>query len=229
MYCPQCGSKLDNSKYCPSCSENLDALHKYISYKSAIKLFFTVFFFIFIGFLIYGSDSITSTTANNYIYLASLLFIFIIVYPIFYQWVVIPVIRRSQSQRYCPKCEHEDFNENFCVECGYNLKNVLGCFKCNLGVDLYDIEFNKNYINIYRHIIERGDSGGEYHERLAPNTLYSIRNLELSPCKTLIFHRLCLKFEHGGRVYNFKLKNRDEDKVNAILSSCPYDTNSSEL
>ena len=139
--------------------------------------------------------------------------------------IILPL--SGHARIYCPKCENKNYNEKYCIKCGYNLENVLGCFSGNIGVDLYDIELNKKYINLYRHIIERAPDGpGEYHERLAPRTLSlgSIRNMRLSTCKTLlIFPKPCLKFEYGRDTIEFKMSRKDLNQVGKILSTGVYD------
>ena len=75
--------------------------------------------------------------------------------------------------------------------CGYNLKDILGYFITTN----YDIEMNKNYINIYR---KYASESADDVVKSAPETfkLNKIRNLRVSSCKTLFYNKPCLKFEY---------------------------------
>lgn len=224
IYCPQCGLKdSSNSRFCADCGEDLETGRNYLKrtrYLQYISAALILMFFI--SLIIAGSGM---STGDYSLFVIPILFFILTFISILLYKLILPFIS-GHARRYCPKCEHHDFNGNFCVNCGYNLENVLSCFKCNLGADLYDIELNKRYINLYRHIIEHQvDGSGEYHERLAPKTLYlgSIRNIRLSSCKTLIiFTQTCLKFEYYGSTLKFKVYRENINELNRILSMEVY-------
>lgn len=102
------------------------------------------------------------------------------------------------ASKYCPQCEESDFNEKFCVKCGYNLENVLGYFTVSKNY----IEVNKNYLNIYARIRRKGmptrRPGVHSHQRYGPYTYYpdKIQNLQLTHCKGTISKNPCLKFKY---------------------------------
>ena len=213
MYCPQCGLKdLDNSRLCKSCGENLETGRNYLKAAQLLQYTsFALFLMFIVSLIIAGSD----INYGNYSTITvPILFIILSLSSILIEKLILPHIS-GHNRLYCPKCENKDHNGNYCIKCGYNLENVLGCFSGNIGVELYDIELNKNYINLYRHIIERQvDGSGEYHERLAPRTLSlgSIGNMRLSTCKTwFIFPTPCLKFEYSGNTVEFKMDKKTSE------------------
>lgn len=225
IYCPQCGLKdLDNSTLCISCGEDLESIRNYLK-KTRYLLYISIG--IALMFIISLIIAVNETSTANYssFTVPIILFILIFIPVIIGKLILTPP--QNHASKYCPKCENKDYNKKYCIKCGYNLENVLGCFSGNIGVDLYDIELNKNYINLYRHIIERSPDGpGEYHERLPPKTILlgNIRNMHISKCKTLIvFTKPCLKFDYWGGTVEFKMDKKTIDEVNKILSTGVYD------
>ncbi|MCE7697769.1 MAG: YrzE family protein, partial [Methanobacterium paludis] len=151
IYCPQCGLKDSNSsKLCADCGENLETGRRYLKITQFLLYFSVALFLMFFVSLIIADSGVD--TGDYSLFTIPILFLILASIPMLLGKLILPRFN-GHIPRYCPKCEHSDFNEKYCIKCGYNLENVLGCFSCNLGVDLYDIEFNKNYINLYRHII----------------------------------------------------------------------------
>ena len=225
IYCPQCGLEdSNNSRLCTSCGENLKSGRNYLKTTTFLRyVSIALFLMFFISLIIAGNEIDLGD------YSAAILPIIVIILvsiTIITEKLILPRLG-DHARIYCPKCENKANDDRYCIKCGYNLENVLGCFSGNIRVDLYDIELNKNYINLYRHIIERqADGPGEYHERLAPQTLSigGIRNMRLSKCKTLIiFTKPCLKFDYWGSTVEFKMDKKTIAKVNKILSTGVYD------
>ena len=127
-----------NSKICKSCGKDLkkgmDHL-KIARYRAIIVITFGVLLTVFI---------VTSKYGYDYFQYFLYAIFFIAGFSILFLEIWSPSY--GQRNRYCPKCEHSNFNEKFCINCGYNLEGILGYFITNN----YDIEMNKNYINIYR-------------------------------------------------------------------------------
>jgi len=104
-------------------------------------------------------------------------------------------IRGRSEGFFCPNCRNSDYNENFCVKCGYNLNDVLGYYKINkkLGYQ-YFLEINRNYLGIHLKVSHH-DVGDEWFKW--PPLLYEkMENVEITECKGRIFSSPCLKFNY---------------------------------
>jgi hypothetical protein len=93
---------------------------------------------------------------------------------------------------YCPNCRNSDYNENFCVKCGYNLNDVLGYYKINkkLGYQYY-LEINRKYLVIHLKVSDL-QAGDDWY-KWPPLLNEKIENIEITECKGKIFSNPCLK------------------------------------
>lgn len=199
MYCPACG--LENSKgsnFCASCGEKLDRISGYKKNKNILTFVWIILFLGAISAIYYG---------QVLIFLILLISVFVLIF------LFKPILSRlsgQHSKRYCPQCEESDFNDKFCVKCGYNLEDVLGYFTVSKNY----IEVNKKYLNIYeRTRTQQGFTGREgvhSHYREGPYTYHvdKISQLQLSQCKGTISKKPCLKFQYDDE----KCKNPHEYK-----------------
>jgi len=214
VYCPQCGSEnQDDSNFCGSCGENLE---KEAIYKKNTK--YINYGIYFLAPLFIGMFIISSKLGLD---LGMVLIILIIV-----SGLVMYKLYRSgkpQTSKYCPICESTNFNEHFCMNCGYNLDDVLGYFK----TDKYDIEMNKKHINIYEKYRYQGKysanrPGVHSHGRHDPKTftLDKIRNLGIFSCKTTFSHNPCLRFDYLDNECKIHFAHKEEDKciVNVLIN-----------
>lgn len=201
MFCPICGDENPkDARFCESCGESLE---KEVSFEGRKKnighVSFISFAMIFVG-MFGGIWQIT--VIASFAFLSCL-----IVY------MILPKFSGKHAKRYCPRCEQSQFNENYCVECGYNLNDVLGYYK----TDHHDIEMNKNYIKIYEKTrYQEGTvpdrEGWHSHHRAEPITftLDKITNLQLAECKHFLSHSPCLIFEYDTDKCNFYLAKEEE-------------------
>ena len=220
MYCPYCGSKNpDDSQFCASCGENLEKessenIQKkhmgYIAYVILVTLFIA-----------------------NFILRSMILILITAILAVVY--VLIRYMKFSRiggaAGRDCPRCEFFKFNENYCVNCGYNLDDVLGYFKTNK----YDIEMNKNYINIYKKYYY----GRYYQDRLGPETFTIDKIKNLSIRKSRILNFPFLEFEyvdeerkppHASKTddkhtVKVKINEKIANEIEKILALGIYDEN----
>lgn len=202
MYCPQCGLKnSSNSKYCESCGEDLEPAMKHIKNKQytqyliyAIAL--TVIIGLFSGYLM------------RYYWIFIILFVLYAVLMFFYGNIKSlfgsETIGEHQST-YCPNCQNSDFNEKYCVKCGYNLDDILVYLRTNKN----DIEVNKNYINIYPIRYKDGE-----RRRLDPTSydIDKIQNIRISSCKSVLSDYKCLIFDYLDKGCNGPFAKKKEDK-----------------
>ncbi len=190
MYCPQCGRENSvNSKFCEYCGEDLDKISVYKKNKNIL---------VFVGIILFFGAISAIYSGQGLIF--AVLLILILIFAFLYK----PILSRlsgPHANKYCPRCEESDFNEKFCVKCGYNLEDVLGYFTVSKNY----IEVNKNYLNIYERIRmqQKGTSGRpgvHSHKRYGPYTYYldKINNLHLSQCKNTISKKPCLKFNYDS-------------------------------
>ncbi|MCE7699249.1 MAG: zinc ribbon domain-containing protein [Methanobacterium paludis] len=219
MHCPICGLKNSgNSKICKSCGKDLKGGRDHLKiarYKQVIAMTLpVVLLIIFIATTKYGYE---------YFQYLGYTILFIAGFSILFLETRSPSY--GQHSRYCPNCEHSNFNEKFCIKCGYNLEDILGYFITTN----HDIEMNRNYINIYR---KYASESADDMVKLAPETfkLNKIRNLRVSSCKTLFSNKPCLKFEymdekcksparkHGDKcIVKMNIDKKNEYEINSIL------------
>ena len=177
MHCPRCGVKNSaNSKICKFCGVDLEEKTTYLKfaeYKTIIAVTLPVAMFLFL----------ILTSNKNYVYIPLIISIPVILFLEFRY--------PSSYSKYCPKCNHSDFNGNFCIKCGYNLNDVWGYF----DMINHDIEVNRNHIKIYRKIAS--ESVGDM-VKSSPETfeLNKIENIRVSRCKSFLFEHSCLKFDY---------------------------------
>lgn len=177
MHCPRCGVKNSaNSKICKFCGVDLEeetTYLKFAEYKTIIAVTLPVAMFLFL----------ILTSNKNYVYIPLIISIPVILFLEFRY--------PSSYSKYCPKCNHSDFNGNFCIKCGYNLNDVWGYF----DMTNHDIEVNRNHIKIYRKIAS--ESVGDM-VKSSPETfeLNKIENICVSRCKSFLFEHSCLKFDY---------------------------------
>ncbi len=225
IYCPQCGLKNWNSKLCRSCGENLETGKKYLKI-SSYKL---------IGFyVVLLAMAVTYFSGYYNQYYWPFTVFFFICFAILAVYEHEPDLRNKArlTLKYCPACENEKYNNKYCIKCGYNIENVVRCFKTGDN----DIEMNRNYIRIYPKIYLEHNDG--MPSRLAPKTftLDKIENLRLSSCETLLSNKPCLIFdyldkkcerpavkERGNCIVKIKIEKKDEIKMNKILNTGIYD------
>jgi hypothetical protein len=182
MYCSQCGLKNRYAEnYCFSCGESLNEGLYHIKKEKHIEIMF--FIIMSLGCVLLFS--------NHQFY--SELVVFTIIPLALYKFFSSKKFTSTEfSSKFCPKCQHSNFNKNYCIKCGYNLKNVLGYVK----TDRYDIEMNKNYINIYpKKYFEHNDGASS---RFSAKTfeLAKIEKIRISSCKKLISSGQCFKFNY---------------------------------
>lgn len=213
MYCPVCGfENPEDALFCESCGESLERETKYEKHKKKLHYASILSFTMIFGGIFIKIWQISAIGAIAFLSC-------FIVYPL------LPRLSGgSHVKRYCPRCELSEFNENFCVQCGYNLDDVLGYYK----TDKYDIEMNKNFIKIYEKTRYQEASvpdreGWHSHHRAEPKTftLDKISNLRLTECKHTFSHRPCLVFEYDDEKCRFYLSSKEEGKcmVKADINS----------
>lgn len=225
MYCPQCGSKSWNSKTCKSCGENLETGRKYLK-TSQYKLI--IFYIILLAMAL----TYFSGYYNIYYWPFTILFLVCFAILAIYEPEPDSGNRAAFTFKYCPTCENEKYNKKYCIKCGYNLEDVVGCIKTYRN----DIEMNKYYIRIYPKIYMEQHDG--LPSRLKPKTftLNKIENLRLSSCETLLSSKPCLIFdyldkkckspaikENGTCIVKIKVEKKDEYQLNRILNTGIYD------
>ena len=208
MYCPMCGyENSDDSQFCASCSENLEKEIGFKNKKKKLNSLVLLFFAILMIGIFLGSWQAAS--------LGGILFIISLIgYPL------LPRLSDHHSKIYCPRCEESEFNEKFCVKCGYNLDDVLGYLK----TDKHDIEMNKNFIKIYEKTrVQNGiaDRPGRHsHRRSKPETLIldKISDFRLSKCKSTFSHYPCILFNYKDEKCHFYLSKKEDDKCTFKVS-----------
>lgn len=134
MFCPICGfENLKDARFCESCGESL---LKEINYGEKKKIISGAMILTFL--LIFGgmfSKTWQISVIGIFAFLSSI-----------FAYKLLPRLSGSHAKRYCPQCEESEFNDNFCINCGYNLDDVLGYYK----TDKHDIEMNKKTTSNYR-------------------------------------------------------------------------------
>lgn len=95
----------------------------------------------------------------------------------------------------CPNCRNGEYNKNYCVKCGYNLKDVLGYYQPQgfLADDEYYLELNENYLKVQRNIrSEYDDVWSEFC------FLYDkIETFQICSCSGRLFTGTCLKLTYN--------------------------------
>lgn len=94
----------------------------------------------------------------------------------------------------CPNCRNSEYNKNFCVKCGYNLKDVLGYYRPKgfPSDDEYYLELNRNYLKIQRNI------QSEYDDVWAEFSFCyeKIENFQISTCAGKLSIGTCLEITY---------------------------------
>ena len=225
LYCPQCGLRhLISSRNCSSCGEDMGGGLNYLKKSNHFENVF---------FIVMSLACILFFTKN--LFYSELVVLSLIPLGLYFFYCSISDETSTSKpiyNRYCPKCQNSNFNRNYCIKCGYNLKDILGYVKTYR----YDIEMNINFINIYQKIYLEHNDG--WPSILSPKTfkLDKIENLSLSSCKKIISHKPCLTFDYLGRkcknplarkygdkcVVTVDLDNRTVNELKRILSRDVY-------
>ncbi len=115
---------------------------------------------------------------------------------------------KGKNEVFCPNCRNYEYNDNFCVVCGYNLKDVLGYYPVDMKgmiANQFFLEINRNYLQIIDEIM--------LHYGITQRYIYhfdfnQINYMELTTCKKLISTHPCLKLEYeGSECHNIRPKN----------------------
>ena len=108
----------------------------------------------------------------------------------------IPFFGGKHQGVFCPNCRNSQYNENFCVNCGYNLKDVLGYYKIDKKeIDEYQyyLEINRNYLQIHL----KDSSFYNIPEWEKFQFLYEkMSNIQITTCRGIISSKPCIKFEY---------------------------------
>lgn len=111
------------------------------------------------------------------------------------------VLGKEHEGLLCPNCKNHDFNDNFCVRCGYNLNDVLGYYKADVKGMLpnhFFLEINKKHLQIIVEVERMGKMVLRYVYRYQFSKIY---NLFITTCKGGILSKKshpCLKFDYNG-------------------------------
>ncbi len=163
MHCPYCGTLNKNSaSVCRNCSSDIQKEARFVG-RIKYERFYGVVIFLMAVIILslldpwnlqqYGKDlsylQVLTLMFDGEHWFISLFFIFVIF--VFLGFIIRKSILYLRSLRYkeypiCPKCRSQAYNQDYCIACGKDLRDVLG-FLNNYYID--DIEINKNFIKTY--------------------------------------------------------------------------------
>jgi hypothetical protein len=193
LYCPNCGVKITGSALdCPGCEENISQELKFHKKKIYFKFFIYVLgagILLLIAYLFWGKGS-----------WYSVLF-FIVIYSALYYFLINRRLNFSVETLWCPQCQEKVPMANFCIECGKDLRNVLGYYQgSGLGSD---IEISPTQLIVYR---KRRDKNANYRRYNTENfDIDKIKNLNIAKCRLPLSKVPCLIFEYGGIGKKFQI------------------------
>lgn len=209
MYCNNCGVKLKDKKTCSNCGETIsDELINYDS-KSWISGLMIIILIILgvgslIGFGIYAKNTnlgvlILALCIGGCIYLAS---------------------RKNFSgeMRPCPECDVDRPATDFCIECGHNLKAILGYF-VTLGWNR--LELSQNGLTAYQ---KKHKRIGENYAAVGVKKFYElnqIKNLQIADCVKSSKDKgyPCIDFDYSNEHINYHIPKKKINELDEILST----------
>ncbi len=197
VYCPKCGKEFaGGAKTCDNCGENLKEEKNFLRvlkifditgiillivsiivivfFRNQINSLFTLFLFALLIFLVL---SFLSTSVKRKL-----------------QYFIIKVSFGGLTTKQCPECENLVSDEDYCLNCGYPLKNVRGYF---LEKSEF-VELNKKYIRVFK-TYRRYMNATLYRFTPVDYDLEVIKKPEVSWCTHLIFTNPCLRFNYQSQ------------------------------
>lgn len=120
LYCPKCGAKnSDDVEFCQNCGESLETILNWR--KKSKPILYAII-------ALLGCLLIVLILNWLYTPLFSLICVFSVL--LFISLVILGLSDRKYTKKgkFCPKCQQSDFNEEYCMYCGYELKNIIGYF-----------------------------------------------------------------------------------------------------
>ncbi len=216
VFCPKCGKKFpDDAKICDICGENL---REEKSFKKILKI--TLYIGFILLFLWMGYAYLSSKLNIPFIwelwvliFVLSLIFLFTTTRRFILSFFLFFLFGRVK-RAICPKCEELVPEENYCLNCGYNLSNVVGYFQTGSSIQPTFIELNKNYIRVFETM------RGQYElTRLLPTTysLDKIDNPEITWCEGRILTYPCLQFDYGSKKIKIIINKKIASHLNQIF------------
>ena len=194
VYCPKCGKKFtDNSKTCDSCGEILSEeinLQRIIKIFDAVGIIAGILMAIIIFFFRSYLNSLTFFLIFCIITLLAAFFLSTSVRRRI-QWFIIKITFGGMGSKQCPECENVVADDNYCLNCGYDLQNVKGYW---LEREQY-VEINKNYLRVFKTYREYRDIT-LYRYRPVTYDLDKIEFPEVKWCSHVIFTSPCLTFKY---------------------------------
>lgn len=192
LYCPKCGVKnSDENEYCENCRESLkDILNWRKKSKPILYLIITLLGCLLIVLIL------------NWLYTPLFTFIIVFVILLLISLGILGVSDKiyTKKGKFCPKCQQSNFNEEYCIHCGYELKNILGYFPRGSikTSEIIEVEINTKYIKIYGNVTPPGLSNSSSLRRLKPITYHQdkISNIQITDHKGIIFSGYCLSFNY---------------------------------
>lgn len=197
VYCPKCGKKFTgNPDTCDYCGE---ILKEEVNFQRVLKIFdgigiiALVITLIIIYFFMNYINSITAIALFLFLVLISLIFLSTSVRRRF-QWFVIKISFGGLKSKQCPDCENLVSDDNYCLNCGYPLKNVRGYW---LERSQF-VELNQNYVRVFK-TYRRPRDFTLYRYPPSKYELENIINPEIIWCSHILFTNPCFKFEYEGK------------------------------
>ena len=214
MYCPYCGIKNSdgNSSICSDCGKDLPEdevkFHKKKNQIFRIALL-GLFFSIIIGIVAYFFKPLCSL-----LYLSWLCFIVLLILIISIILLLLNdyIVTFSGESRKCPGCLGKVPDEDFCIECGHNLKDILAFYQGEgKGSDL---EITQEELIIYG---KKSDNDSST-VRLTPRSyiIENIENLEFSKCGYTKYN--CIRFSYEGKNKEYNISKNMINELKEFLS-----------
>ncbi len=209
MYCTNCGVKLKDKNTCHNCGEILsDTLLSYDKKSSITGLMIIVLILVGVGSLIGFGIYAKNTNLGVLILVVSILGCFFF------------ATRKNYSgeMRPCPGCNIDRPATDFCLECGHNLKNILGYF---VSKGWNRLEITDDGLTIYQKKHELAD---ENWVAIGEKTFYNLRNiknLQLASCVKSSKDKgyPCIDFDYGGKHFNYHIPKGKINELDEILST----------
>lgn len=215
VFCPKCGKEFpDDAKICDICGENL---REETSFKKILKITQYLGFILLVLWLGYtflsSKLNILPFVWELWVLILVLSIIFITTRRFVLSFFLFFLFGRGKRTT-CPKCEELVPEENYCLNCGYNLSNVVGYFQIGSSIQPTFIELNKNYIRVFETLREHN-----YLTRLPPTT-YSLDRIdtpEITWCEGRVLTYPCLKFDYGSKKVKIIINKKIASHLNQIF------------
>ena len=217
IYCSNCGKKLmGNPESCDACGEVLGE-DKKIQRGSKI----TTIIGVTLAVLIIIIMVFTWNSSNLFVkFIPILILIFLLaVFAVGsvrkkFDALIIRITSGNLSLKQCPECENFVSPANFCLKCGYEVKNVYGYWTLPGYTDTseYRVELNRDFIRIFEVYTYKGEErypGDGYY-------LKYIQNPTIAPCSK-DNNMTCLIFDYDNNKKEIPVNQEMMEVLNELL------------